>query len=180
MFRKILPILLAIVGLGSGVGAGLFLRPVAKQDPHAASGLAEHAVEAPALEDAHGEVAAGEDQSSDDPPDHAEGGPEYVKMNNQFVIPVVEGGRVDALVVLTLSLEVESGNTEAVYLREPKLRDAFLQVMFDHANVGGFSGTFTDGSNLIVLRTSLKEAAAMILGTMVHDVLITDIARQDS
>jgi len=87
---------------------------------------------------------------------------------------------VDALVVLSLSLEVEAGNTEAVYLREPKLRDAFLQVMFDHANVGGFSGSFTDGSNLIVLRTSLKEAAAMILGTMVHDVLITDIARQDS
>jgi polyisoprenoid-binding protein YceI len=101
-------------------------------------------------------------------------------MNNQFVVPVVEQGRVDAMVVLAISLEVEAGNTETVYQLEPKLRDAFLQVMFDHANVGGFSGTFTDGSNLIVLRTNLKEAAAMILGTVVRDVLITDIARQDS
>ena len=101
-------------------------------------------------------------------------------MNNQFVVPVVHDGRVDALVVLSLSLEVEAGNTEAVYLREPKLRDTFLQVMFDHANVGGFSGSFTDGSILIVLRTGLKEAAAMIMGTTVRDVLITDIARQDS
>lgn len=181
MIRKLFPILLAIAGLGGGVGAGLFLRPAAEQqDEHAEAGAAEHTEDAPSAEDAHGDTATGEDQGSDHPSDHEEGGPEYVKMNNQFVIPVVEGGRVDALVVLTLSLEVESGNTEAVYLREPKLRDAFLQVMFDHANVGGFSGTFTDGSNLIVLRTSLKEAAAMILGTMVHDVLITDIARQDS
>ena len=71
--------------------------------------------------------------------------PEYVKLNNQFVVPVVEDGRVAAMVVLSLSLEVEAGNTEAVYQREPKLRDAFLQVLFDHANVGGFCGSFTDG-----------------------------------
>lgn len=108
-----------------------------------------------------------------------EGAPEYVKMNNQFVVPVVDEGRVAAMVVLSLSLEVEAGNTEAVYQREPKLRDAFLQVLFDHANVGGFSGSFTDGSNLVVLRTSLKEAASLVLGTMVSDILITDIARQD-
>lgn len=172
--------LLALAGLGGGVGAGLFLRPAAEAGDHAAADEAGHAAEPPATEDAHGDSAAKKGHGSVDPSDHAEGGPEYVKMNNQFVVPVVEDGRVDALVVLSLSLEVASGNTEAVYLREPKLRDAFLQVMFDHANVGGFSGSFTDGSNLIVLRTSLKEAAAMILGTTVRDVLITDIARQDS
>ena len=101
-------------------------------------------------------------------------------MNNQFVVPIVDEGRVSAMVVLSLSLEVEPGNTEAVYQREPKLRDAFLQVLFDHANIGGFSGSFTDVSNLVVLRTSLKEAASRVLGTVVVDVLITDIARQDS
>ena len=58
------------------------------------------------------------------------------------------------MVVLSLSLEVEAGNTEAVYAREPKLRDVFLQVLFDHANSAAFSGSFTDGSNLILLRTS--------------------------
>jgi hypothetical protein len=106
--------------------------------------------------------------------------PEYVRLNNQFVVPVVEDRRVVSMVVLSLSLEVEPGSTEAVYQREPKLRDVFLQVLFDHANVGGFSGSFTDGDNLVVLRTSLREAAALVLGTSVRDVLITDIARQDS
>jgi flagellar protein FliL len=168
MLGKILPLLLALVGLGGGVGAGLFLRPAA--DP------ADHATEAGADDPKAAEHAEDGAEEEGEP---EEGAPEYVKMNNQFVVPVVDDGRVAAMVVLSLSLEVEAGNTEAVYQREPKLRDAFLQVLFDHANVGGFSGSFTDGSNLVVLRASLKEAASLVLGTIVTDILITDIARQD-
>ena len=174
MLRKLLPVFLALVGLGGGVGAGLFLRPAAQDGDHAAEG----ARPVPAGE--HGETAVVEAGASGHAGEPEDGAPEYVKMNNQFVIPVVEGGRVDAMVGLSLSLEVDGGNTEAVYQREPKLRDVFLQVLFDHANTGGFSGSFTDGSNLVTLRTSLKEAAALVLGTVVKDVLITDIARQDS
>lgn len=174
MLRKILPVLFALVGLGGGVGAGLFLRPAAEAGDHAAEGAE------PTPPGEHGDTAAQEAEASGHAGEPEEGEPEYVKMNNQFVVPVVEGGRVAAMVVLSLSLEVDAGNTETVYQREPKLRDVFLQVLFDHANTGGFSGAFTDGSNLITLRTSLKEAAAMVLGTVVKDVLITDIARQDS
>jgi flagellar protein FliL len=168
MMGKILPLLLALVGLGGGVGAGLFLRPAADPAGHATDAGHDNPKAAEHAED--GATDEGEPE---------EGAPEYVKMNNQFVVPIVDDGRVAAMVVLSLSLEVEAGNTEAVYQREPKLRDAFLQVLFDHANVGGFSGSFTDGSNLVVLRTSLKEAAALVLGTVVSDILITDIARQD-
>lgn len=168
MLGKILPVLLALTGLAGGVGAGLLLRPSVKDAGHA-SAVAEtdHAVEDQA--DAHAADSEG----------HVEGAPEYVKMNNQFVIPVVKHGRVASMVVLSLSLEVAPGNTEAVYQREPKLRDSFLQVLFDHANIGGFSGSFTDGSNLVVLRNTLKEAAALVMGGVVTNVLITDIARQD-
>ncbi|MBL9051735.1 MAG: flagellar basal body-associated FliL family protein [Tabrizicola sp.] len=171
MLRKLFPIILALVGLGGGLGAGLFLRPAPEADAegHAAGDDAAHSEEA-------AEATEGEEHGEEP----EEGGPEYVKMNNQFVVPIVEEGRVAAMVVLSVSLEVEAGNTEAVYQREPKLRDVFLQVLFDHANVGGFSGSFTDGANLVVLRTSLKEAAGLVLGAAVRDVLITDIARQDS
>lgn len=168
MLRKLIPVLLALIGLGGGAGAGLFLRPPAE--------AADHATEAEAGDQAGDEEATDGGEEGAEP---EEGAPEYVKMNNQFIVPVVEDGRVASMVVLSLSLEVAAGNTETVYQREPKLRDSFLQVLFDHANIGGFSGSFTDGSNLVVLRTSLKEAAALILGTMVSDVLITDIARQD-
>ncbi|WP_431297581.1 flagellar basal body-associated FliL family protein [Tabrizicola sp. BL-A-41-H6] len=171
MLGKALPVLLAVLGLGGGTAAGLFLRPADHPETAAESQAAESgdAEISPEAEGDTGHEAGSEDAQL----------PDYVKMNNQFVVPVVSEGRVTAMVVLSLSLEVATGSTEAVYAREPKLRDAFLQVLFDHANVGGFNGSFTDGSNLISLRTSLREAAGMIIGDTIKDVLITDIARQD-
>lgn len=170
--RRVLPIFLALIGLGAGVGAGLFLRPV----PDAA---AERAGDAAPSEDGLGATDAehGTDAAPENGRQHQ---PEYVKLNNQFVIPIVEAGRVSSMVIMALSLEVDAGSTEAVYTKEPKLRDAFLQVLFDHANAGGFRGSFTDGANLILLRKALLESAQSTLGEMVTDVLIADIARQDS
>ena len=105
---------------------------------------------------------------------------EYVKLSNQFVIPVVEGKIVVALVVVSLSLEVPEGNKDAVFRREPKLRDSFLQVLFDHANIGGFNGAFTEANNLAVLRNALREVGQKEMGKdIIKDVLILEIARQD-
>ena len=161
MIRKLLPIILALLGLGGGVGAGMVLRPApAVEEPVPTDG-SEAPVEKPAAE---GEEVAP---------------PEYVKLNNQFVVPVLENGRVMSMVIMSLNLEVSPGTNEQVYAREPKLRDAFLQVMFDHANSGGFGGSFTDGSNLILLRKALLEAAQSAIGPIVTDVLISDIVRQD-
>ena len=105
---------------------------------------------------------------------------DYVKLNNQFVVPIVESGRVGALVVMSLNLEVAAGQAEEIYQLEPKIRDGLLQVMFDHANAGGFSGDFTKASRMNVLRTALKEAAQKMLGNTVSDVLIIDVVRQDA
>ena len=154
---KLIPLVLVLVGLAVGAGAGIFLRPV--PDP------------APSADHAAPEAAA--------MPQPAQKS-EYLKLNNQFVVPVVEGGRVTAMVIMALSLEVTPGSAETIYATEPKLRDALLQVMFDHANVGGFRGSFTDGANLIVLRKALLEAAQTAMGTIITDVLIAEISRQDS
>ena len=160
--RKLLPLLLALVGLGIGGGAGVFLRP-APQAPAEGAAAEGPAAEAPAAEAADPETP-----------------PEYVKLSNQFVIPVLEGGKVASMVILAISLEVTHGSTDAVYAREPKLRDALLQVLFDHANSGGFKGDFTDGANMVLLRKALLESAKSTLGDTVSNVLISDIARQDS
>jgi flagellar FliL protein len=154
MIRKLLPFLLGLLGLGIGIGAGLFLRP-------------------PPAEPSAEEIAMAEETEPTSPS-------EYVKLNNQFIVPIVEDGRVVSLVILSLSLEVETGTMETVFQHEPKLRDVFLQVMFDHANSGGFRGTFTDSANLLLLRRALTEAAKSVLGKDVKDVLISDINRQDS
>ncbi len=163
IMRKLIPVLLALAGLGAGTGAGLALRPA--PEPAADAGTAEGAA-APA----HG--------STETPDPELE--PDYVKLNNQFVVPIVEDGRVVSMVIASLSLEVTQGASDSVHAREPKLRDAFLQVMFDHANAGGFRGTFTDAANLILLRKALLEMAKTTLGDVVTDVLIVDIVRQDA
>ena len=161
MKRLILPLALSILGLAAGVALGLVLRPAPPEPPDAATAANEGA-QAPA--------AAAEPLIPR----------EYVRLNNQFIVPIVEGGRIAALVVLSLSLEIEQGSSETVFKAEPKLRDAFLQVMFDHATAGGFRGTFTDAAAMAPLRGALGEAARSVLGAAVSDVLITEIVRQDS
>ncbi|TMV94628.1 flagellar basal body-associated FliL family protein [Thioclava sp. BHET1] len=163
---KLIPILLALVGLAGGGGAGYFLRPP-PPDPEA---LAEC-----------GPVQTDHDLQSLPPgEEEGEATTEFVKLNNQFIVPVVTSGKVSSLVLLSLGLEVRVGGTEAVYRAEPKLRDAFLQVLFDHANVGGFAGDFTGAATMDRLRMSLKETAQSILGDQVIAVLISDIVRQDT
>jgi len=168
---KILPILFALIGVGVGIGAGIMLKP----EPVDQSALPT-CVPAPAdehTEGEHAEVAHNLDENGH------EILPEYVKMNNQFVIPVVKDGKMAALVVLSISIEVSAGGKEATFQREPKLRDAFNQVLFDHANVGGFEGEFTSSNKMTVLKDSLYEIAVKVAGPVVQDVLIAEIVRQD-
>lgn len=180
MLRKILPVLLALVGLIGGGAAGYFLRPAPKPAEAAteaghAPAAAEHAPAAHAQDAAHGDEHGGGHGD-----DHADATSEYVKLNNQFVIPVIEKGQVISLVVLSLSLEVTVGSTEKVYAAEPKIRDALLQVLFDHANAGGFAGAFTETATMADLRRGLLETVKTILGDTVLGVLVSDIVRQDS
>lgn len=165
MKKLVLPLLLAVLGAAGGAGAGLALRPGAEPPAPAINPCGETGQETAGHEPADGGHAAGEQ--------------DYVKLNNQFVVPVVSGDLVQSLVVMSLNIEIRQGQRETVFAREPKLRDALLQVMFDHANMGGFDGAFTDGNTLDALRTALTESAREVLGDGVRNVLIVDIARQD-
>lgn len=173
MIKKLLPILFLVIGLAGGIGAAMFV-PVGK-DKHAESEhetpADEHAKkEAPKPEKGHG---SGHDGDHD-------GSSEYIKLHNQFIVPVIHHDQVAALVVMSLSIEAKPGLSESLYAREPKLRDAFLQTLFDHANLGGFDGAFTSAASLEPLRSALRDAAQNELGEDVLNVLITNLARQDT
>ncbi|MEO9822160.1 MAG: flagellar basal body-associated FliL family protein [Paracoccaceae bacterium] len=167
MIKKLLPLILLVIGAGGGVGAGLALRPAPTVEIVDEEG-------AEVSKDDEAKVADGEVTEDGENATH-----EYVKMSNQFVIPVVDAEQVKALVVMSLSLEVTVGSKSEVYEREPKIRDSFLQVLFDHANVGGFDGAFTGAENMDSMRQALREIAQRDMGDVVTDVLILDIARQD-
>lgn len=156
MIKKILPIVLLLIGAGAGIGAGVYLRPTPQ--------------------DASTDLKDQMDETLDEEPDATF---EYVKMNNQFVVPVVKDGKVRSLVIMSLTVEVPIGQKDAIYAKEPKLRDSFLQILFDHANLGGFEGEFTNANNLDILRNALREIGRRDMGDGISDVLIMEVARQD-
>ena len=168
--KLILPLILLLLGTGGGVAAGLFLAP-----PQAEEGMEDTALGPCGPTEETGsetmtEVASEAETTT---------GKEYARLNNQFVIPVVTNEAVVALVVVSLSVEVPAGQQSIVFEHEPKLRDAFLQVLFDHANLGGFDGQFTATSNMRNLRTALRNVARDAIGDLVSDVLILEMVRQD-
>ena len=187
MKKILLPLILLLLGIGGGVGAGIFLAPAPVHEAMApgpcgdvpvSEAVAEHVSAEP--EGADHAAASEAGTAEGEPVDAgASTGFEYVRMNNQFVVPVVEAGAVKSMVVVTISIEVTTGTQAMVFTYEPKIRDVFLQVLFDHANSGGFDGQFTSAENMRVLRRALRLAGQEAVGEQVHDVLITDIVRQD-
>ena len=167
--KKLLPVLLIVLGLVGGSAAGWFLRPAA-----------EPTVSEDTEDNTSGDNASASGGYGDGDDEDPSGEMDYVKLNNQFIVPVVHNGKVSALVVMSLSLEVEAGGREVVYTREPKIRDALLSVLFQHANAGGFDGAFTATRNLDVLKTMMTEATRQAMESdLVANVLIIDIVRQD-
>lgn len=173
MLGKLLPVLMLVLGVGAGIGAGIALGPKGS----GAGNQAETAAKPP-TEDSHGKPPS--DHASDKDEGAEASGNEYVKMSKPFVVPLVSNDRVAGLATVTLSLEVKTGFSDNFFAKEPKLRDGFLRVLFDHANIGGFDGAFTRPGTLDPLRVALRESAQMTFGDQIVEVLIVDIARQDS
>ena len=161
---KLIPLLLGLVGLASGVAAGHFLKPPAEkaEEPRAALERDKTMRETTSETD-HAEMA----------------NYDYVRLNKQFIVPIVRESAITSLVILSLSIEIEPGGSDGVFEREPKLRDAFLQALFLHAQSGGFSGAFTSGQAMRDLRGALRRAAIKVIGPTVNNVLVTEIVRQD-
>lgn len=172
--KLLVPLVIAIVGLGAGVGAGLVLKPPPEEAEMEAAAC---------VDDGHGgcvEAEVDPFRAGAEAEVHIEGEPYYVAMEKPFVVPVFDGERVVAMVVLTVSVETAADSAPAVEAVEPRLRDRFLKAMFRHANTGGFDGSFTSGQKMDDLKSALVNAAREVMGSEpVGDVLITDVARQD-
>lgn len=205
MIKKLLPIILALVGLGVGVAAGVALKPVppevlaeAGQDPCADPAMAgaeadmaeADAADAPA-EGEEAQAASVEPCATPEVDPFAKVTAEaeapgeedafaFVALDKPFVVPVFRGENVTAMVVMSLTVAVEKELEPRVKDLQPRLRDSFLAVMFRHANSGGFDGTYTTGQKMEDLKAALlKIAREVVAATAVSQVLITEIARQD-
>nr|WP_246399662.1 flagellar basal body-associated FliL family protein [Amaricoccus macauensis] len=173
------PVLIAVLGLGVGIGGGMALKPV----PEAMADVCVAPVGDVAEDDAA--ACAAPDAFA---PEVAEAGSgkaaevSYVPIEKPFVVPIFAGNKTVAMVVMSVSIAAEGPKAatefEAV---EPRLRDSFLKVMFRHANSGGFDGSYTTGRKIEDLKSALLGAAREVVpGAPVDAVLITEIARQES
>lgn len=134
--------------------------------------------------DAHGKPAkGGHDSDGGHGGDHGEApksGTTYYKFSRQFIVPVVNGRNVQSLVILDLNLELDAALSEKAYEMEPKLRDRIMTELLGISSEQRFEATMTDPENLSVIRSRLLSASRSVLSDGVHDVLILDIARQDT
>lgn len=163
--KLLLPVLLGVLGLVSGLAAGAFFMP--SQEPSD-----------PADSEDYATAVEGTDPYAPDP-EEPEAGWVYARFEDQFVVPVMAQGRVASMIVMSISLEVDPEAENDVHSREPKLRDGFLRVLFDHERAGGFAEVFTDTRLLDDLRGRLLSVAQGVMGDAVNDVLVTDMLRQD-
>lgn len=153
MIRKILPLMLPVLGLVGGAMAGDMLRAPAEPAAH------EKAQSAPTADHPAAET--------------------FFTFPAQFFVPLVRRGGMSDLMVLSLTLKTSAESVEAVEKKEHSLRDALLRQLMIHANTGGFDGNYTLDRNLARLRQDLLAAAQAATDLPIEAVLIEDIARQD-
>ena len=163
--KKILPIILLIIGITAGGAAGLVLKPahnsvvkdeISKQPETADSGE-------PGLPE-EGEV----------PSDRT-----YVKVGRQTIIPVLDGTETRALMLFELAVDVPASSANIVHEMEPRLKDAFLRELFQMSYTGAFLTNFTDDRVIEELRRNLTRAARKHVGDIAREVLILDMMRQE-
>jgi len=174
--KKILPILIALVGLAGGVAGGAVMKPQAEPGPELHSVKDGHAGEKDAGHDSH------ESKDSHGDTDHAASDADeiiYVGLEKPFFVPVLRHGRANTLVRLDIHLEVKSSLEDGVKKHDPKLRDAFLRTVMNFSHEGGFSRVH-GGEGFTILRDDLLVSARQILGSGVKNVLIGEILTRDT
>lgn len=180
--KLLAPIGLAVLGLGAGVGAGMALKP---EPPEAAADAHGAAPPVHCEEGAHCEAAAQppdpfDPNAAPKPKPKPEGETANVPFEKPFVVPVFRKDKVAAMIVASIAIDLPAEDASKLEAVQPRLRDGFLAAMFRHSNSGGFDGAFTEGRKVEDLRSALLAAAQEVLGEdHVHDVLITEMLRQD-
>jgi hypothetical protein len=120
------------------------------------------------------------DKKSSEKGDYSSGGDiEILKFKRQFVVPVLEGGQVDALVILNLNVELNSDAPSSAFTYEPKFRDAFTRELLKMSRQGLFGQELTSPDTYEIIRETLLVASKQVMKDGVENVLILDLSRQD-
>ena len=177
--KKLLPVILASIGMGGVLAAGTMLKPAdtsmagVKDAGHADSGHGE---------DKHADAGHGGGDGHGKDDGHGKSGGKddyiYVGLDKPFFAPVTQSNRRQTLVRLDIHLEVPKDMEDKVSKHDPKLRDGFLRTVMHFASEGGFARVHgADG--FAILRDDLLLSARSVLGNDVRAVLIGEILTRE-
>ncbi|NNC37701.1 MAG: flagellar basal body-associated FliL family protein [Acidimicrobiales bacterium] len=121
----------------------------------------------------------GKDAKGDDGSSYAGGENVYLKFKRQFVVPVMQEGAIEALVIMNLNLEMNDNAPENAYSYEPKLRDAIMRELLALSNAGVFGADLTSAESYEKIRENLLTACQDVIKEGIDNILILDVARQE-
>ena len=107
------------------------------------------------------------------------GGASYLKFKRQFVVPVMQGGKIDSLVIMNFNLVLNDEAPGEIFSLEPKFRAAIVKELLDLSNSGAFDEDLTTPSTYEALRENMLKAVRRVSKYGVEDILILDVAKQD-
>lgn len=153
--------LLILAGIAGGAAFGMMMRPTSE------TADASHPGPEP-VEEAHDVIPADEDKAV-----------EYVSLERQIVVPVLDGDKTVAFMVFSLAIDVPASEKQTVYAREPLLRDAFLRDLFELSHTGAFRGGYLDAGVRAEVKRKLLASARHNASREIREVLILNFLRKE-
>lgn len=159
MLNKVLPIIIVLIAVGGAGYAAMMMKGGPQPAPKAA---ADHGTD-----EVHGVK----------PEDLA--GVGYFDFQRNFLVPVIGDSEVQAIVLMTLSIEMDESAIEEVRGREPRIRDQFMKTLLALSHEGVFDNDITDPATYETIRVRLSRVGQTVVHESVRSVLIVDFGRQD-
>jgi flagellar FliL protein len=103
----------------------------------------------------------------------------FYRFSREFVVPMLENGRVSSLVILNISLEIDPAISTRLFSIEPALRDSIMTTLIALSNDGRTFESITKLENYESLRAMVLMNLQTVVPDGIHNVLIMDMARQD-
>lgn len=101
----------------------------------------------------------------------------FMKFQRQFVVPIVQNGVPQSMMILDLHLETNQ-KAEGVYLRESVIRDAILMRLLILGSEGALPKVLEDAEAMQYVKDELLLAAQSVIGEAAESILILDIGIQ--
>ena len=109
----------------------------------------------------------------------ASGAATYHKFSREFVVPMIENGKVVSLVILNINLEVDPAYSGQVFSMEPAIRDNIMTTLINISNDGRTFETLTDIESYESMRALVLMNVKKVMPNGISNILILDMARQD-